>query len=92
MIVRAPVAHDADRLDRQQDGERLPDLIVQSRLADLLDVNGVDLAQEIEALLGDGSEHADREAGARKRVTPDDLLRQPQLASDQPDLVLEQLP
>ncbi len=92
MVVRAPVPHHPDGLDRQQHRERLPDLIVQAGRADLRDVDRVHAAEEIQTLAGHRTEHADREPGAGKRMPPDDLLRQPELPPHLPHLVLEELP
>ena len=41
LVVGPEVALDAHRADRQQHGERLPDVVVQTRRADLLDVDRV---------------------------------------------------
>jgi hypothetical protein len=45
VLIGAGVAHDADRLDRQQHGEGLPDLVVEAGLADFVQVDGVGLLQ-----------------------------------------------
>jgi len=37
-IVGAPLAHHADRADLQQYGKRLPDLVVEARLPDLVEI------------------------------------------------------
>src|ERR1700722_13385899 len=37
-IVGAPLAHHADRSDLQQYGKRLPDLVVEARLPDLVEI------------------------------------------------------
>jgi 2-hydroxycyclohexanecarboxyl-CoA dehydrogenase len=43
LLIGAGVAHDADGLDRQQDGEGLPDAVVEAGLADFVEVDGVGL-------------------------------------------------
>ena len=47
-VVGAAVAHDADGLHRQQHGEGLPDLVVEAGLADLVEIDRVGLAQDVE--------------------------------------------
>ena len=49
IFVRPEIAHHADGLHRQQHRERLPDLIVQPSLADLIEINRIRLAQNIAA-------------------------------------------
>ena len=52
VVVGARVAHHADGAHGQQHGERLPDLVVEAGLADLVEVDGVGLAQDVELVLG----------------------------------------
>ena len=76
--VGAEVAHHAHGPDREQHGEGLPDSPLEPGLRALLLHDGVGLAQERQALLGHLAEHADRQARARERLAPDDLVRQPE--------------
>src|SRR6218665_1963660 len=46
VFVGAGVAHDAYRLDRQQHGEGLPDLVVEAGVADLFQIDGVGVLQD----------------------------------------------
>jgi len=55
------VSHHADGLDRQEHRERLPELLAHSRVRDFLLHDGVGLADDREALLGDLAQHADGE-------------------------------
>src|SRR3954451_19926829 len=64
VLVGAQVAHDAHGLDREEDGEGLPDGVVEARGADLLEVDTVGLLQGGDAVRRDGAGHADGEAGA----------------------------
>ena len=66
-IVGARIAHHADRAHRQQHGEGLPDLVVEPPLSDLVEIDGVRLAQDGELLLGDLAGNADGKAGPRER-------------------------
>ena len=75
----------------EQDHRALPDLAVETGRGELLAGDGVGLAQQVEAVLGDLADDADAEAGAGERLALDDLLRQAELLADHPDLVLEQL-
>ena len=63
---------------------------VQPGAADLLAHHGVGVAQDLEPLRGDLADDADREARARERLAPDDLVGQAELLADAPHLVLEQ--
>ena len=47
-VVGAAVAHHADRLHRQQHGKGLPDLVVEAVLPDLVDIDGIRVAQDVE--------------------------------------------
>src|SRR5918996_5096969 len=90
-LVGAIVAHHAHGLYRQQHRERLPDRIVQAGRTDLREEDRIRLAQNLEALLRDLAEDADREAGAGEGVAADKTFGQAQLAAEHADLVLEQL-
>ena len=65
-LVGAAVAHDADGLHRQQHGEGLPDRVVEAGLADLVEIDRVGLAQDVELLARDPAGAADGEARARE--------------------------
>ena len=75
MVVGAAVAHDADGADRQEDGEGLPDGVVEAVAADLVEIDGVGLAQDRELVAGDLAGAADREAGAGEGVAADEGWR-----------------
>jgi GMP synthase (glutamine-hydrolysing) len=45
LVIGAAVAHHAHGAHRQEDGEGLPDVVVEAGLADLVEIDGVDLAQ-----------------------------------------------
>ncbi len=92
VLVRPPVAHDADRLHRQQHRERLPDLVVEAARAQLVEPDRVGLPQHGEGGGRDGAEDADGEAGTGERVAPDDPLGHAEEPSNLAHLVLEQLP
>ena len=91
ILIGAEVAHHAHAAHRQQNRESLPDLVVQTALADLLEVNRVGAAQNVERGFGHRAEHADPQTGTRKWVPSDDLLGQSELATDVAHLVLEKL-
>ena len=80
-VIRAIVAHHADRPDRQQHGERLPDRIVETGVADLFEIDGIGLAQNIAFFLGYFARNADGEAGTRERMPADEVFGQPKLAA-----------
>ena len=75
VLVGALVAHDADGRDRQQHGERLPDAVVEVRRARISSWTIASAARTIASRsVVDVAEDADREARARERLAPDDLL------------------
>src|SRR5712691_63462 len=88
--VRPLVALHADRTDRRQHGERLPELAVQTRAPDLLLQDRVRRPQDLEPLRGDLADDPDRKPWAWKRLPPDHPLRHPELLADTSYLVLEQ--
>ena len=92
MVVGAPVAHHADRPDREQHRKGLPDLVVQPRRPDLIDVDRIHPTQQLETLGRYCAEDADSQPRAGERMAAHDLLRQPELAPDLPDFVLEEVP
>ena len=92
MIVGSSITHHANRLDGEQHGECLPDLVVQPRRTDLLQVNRVHPAQQVEPLFIHGSEDANGQPGTREWVPPHDVIGQPKLPPDLTHFVLEQLP
>jgi hypothetical protein len=67
----AAVAHHADRSDRQEHGESLPDLVVKPGTADLFKVDHVGTPKKVEAFFRDLAGDADRKSRARKRMTDD---------------------
>jgi hypothetical protein len=76
-----PVAHHADGLHRQQHGKGLPDLVVETVLPDLVDIDGVRVAEDVELFLRDVAGAADGEAGARERVAADEDFREAEFAA-----------
>ena len=75
VVVGAAVAHDADGADGEEDGEGLPDGVVEAVAADLVEIDGVGLAEDGELLAGDVAGAADGEAGAGEGVAADEGCR-----------------
>ena len=67
-VIGPGIAHDADRLDRQEHGEGLPDRVVKSGIADLFEIDRIGLAQDVGLVAGDLAGHADRMARPRERL------------------------
>ena len=91
VLVGAGVAHHADGLDRQQHGERLGDLALEPGALQLVEEDGVGLAEDLEPLGGHLAQAADGQAGAGERVPPDQRVGQAELDAQPADLVLEQV-
>src|SRR4029453_6816777 len=72
--------------------EGLPDGIVESGRADLLEVNGIGLAQDVATFLRHLPRDSDGEARAGERVAADEGFRQAELAAELAHFVLEQFP
>ena len=89
-FVGALVAHHAHGLDRQQHGEGLPDIVIEPGFADLVEIDAVRLAQDVQTVAGDLAGNADRQPGSGERVAADKGVRQPQLAAQRAHLVLEE--
>ena len=93
MRVRPLIALHADGLDRQEHRERLPDLIVQPRVFDRVDVNLIHRADRLERpLRADVAEDAHRESRAWERVPRDERLRDVHDQTELPHFVLEEHP
>ena len=92
VLVLSAIALDSYRLDREEYGKRLADLVIPARLAELLEEDGVRPAEQIAILLLNLSEDSYSEAGTREWVPEDNLRRKAELKADLSDLVLEELP
>ena len=91
MPVAAFVALHADRAHIGEQHDRaLPDLLVEAGEGEFGAHDGIRFPQQLEALLINGADDANTEAGARKRLAPDNDFRQAELASDRPHLVFEE--
>ena len=69
MVVGAVIAHHADGADREQNREGLPDRIIEARIADLLEIDGIRLAEDVATFPGDFARNADGEARALPKGT-----------------------
>src|SRR5262249_19084951 len=88
--VGALVTHDADRPDRRQHREALPELTVEAGLSDLLLQDRIRFTQDLQPLGGHFADDPDRQTRPREWLPPDHSLGQAELLADAPDLVLEQ--
>ena len=66
VLVGPLVAHHTDRLDRNEDAEGLPDLVVPARTHHLLMKDGIGFPQDPQALGRDVSDHPHPESGPGK--------------------------
>lgn len=58
-IVGSGVAHHADGLDGEEDGEGLPDGVIKARIADFLEIDRIGLTQDFEFFRRDFTGQAD---------------------------------
>src|SRR5437899_3169221 len=77
--VRSVVALHAHAADGREHRKRLRNASVQVRRAQLLDEDRIRSAKRVESLAVDGADHAHRETGARERMPPQDVFRDPEL-------------
>ena len=91
LLVGALVAHDPDRPDREQDGEGLPEVVIDAGPADLLEDDLVGVAEDRQALGRDLAEEPDGQAGTGKRMLEDEVAVGAELEAERADLVLEEL-
>ncbi len=91
VLVGPRVAHHADALDRKEHDECLPDLVIEPGRTNLLDHDGIGLAQRVETSASHLTEDSDAEAGTRERVSVQHVRRQAEFGTHRPDLVLEKL-
>ena len=85
------MAHDADAARVGEHGERLPELVVELRLLDLVHDDPVGRLQHGDALRRHLADDADGEARAGERLAVDHLVRQAEREADLPHFVLEQV-
>jgi hypothetical protein len=90
VFVGPAVAHDADRLDRQEDGEGLAGLLVPAGGTQLVDEDGVGAAQQVGELGLHLAEDAHAQAGAGEGVAVDHVMRQAEGDAEFAHFVLEQ--
>ena len=92
VFIGAAVAHDADRLHRQQHRERLRrSCRYQPACFSSSSKMASAWRRTSSRSCGDGAEAAHRQAGAGERMPPDQLLRQTQFQAEAAHLVLEQV-
>lgn len=87
LFVCPLITHDADSLDREQHSERLTNLVVQTGLANLRDVDVICLLENLDLLAGDWSENANREARSREWMALDKMGRNVKKTTKSADFV-----
>ncbi|MNS70317.1 hypothetical protein D3C72_1036590 [compost metagenome] len=90
-VIFAAIAHDADGAHRQEDGERLADLVVEVGLAQLFDKDRIGLAQQIAVLFLHFAKDAHAQTRTREGVTVEHVVGQTEFEADTAHFVLEQL-
>ena len=91
IVIGAPVAHHAHGAHRQNGGKGLPDLVIKPVLADLVDINRIGPAQDVQLFARDLAGAADGQTRTGEGVSADKAGGQAQLATQGADLVLEKL-
>ena len=75
LFVCPLISHDTDSFHRQQDSERLANLIIQTCISDLLDVDSVCLLKNFNLLSCDRSKDPDSKTGTRERMSLHKVIR-----------------
>src|SRR5713101_3085358 len=83
------IAHYADRHHRQEDGERLPDLLVHPSFFDFPNNDVIALAQEVSAFFCYFSIDANRQSWAGERLALQDVFGHAEIAADAADFIFE---
>ncbi len=91
LFIGAGVAHDTDGLDRQEHSEGLPDLVIETRLADFLQIDGVRLLKRGDRCRRDLAGNADGQSRPRERMATDKGVAQSQFTAQRPHFILEQV-
>jgi hypothetical protein len=87
MGTRCPRTLHTDRLDGQEDGKGLADLVVEPGFADLLDEEDVGLLVDPDLVARDLAEDAYRHAGAWERMPPDEVIGDAEQSTESANLV-----
>ena len=75
LFVCPLISHDTDSFHRQQDRERLANLIIQTCISDLLDVDSVCLLKNFDLLPCDRPKNPDSKTGTGERMSLHKVVR-----------------
>ncbi len=84
------VAFDSDGFDGDEAGVGLPDFVVPAVLLELANEDGIAIADDVEAVFGDGSRATYGKAGAGEGMAPQDVVLNAEGGSEGTDFVLEE--
>src|SRR5207247_3008330 len=88
--VRAVVTHHTDAADGREHRERLRHAAIEIGGAQLLEEDRVRAPEHVERMAIDGTDDADGEPRTGERMPPEDVLGDPELGANAPNLVLEE--
>lgn len=88
LLVSPGVSHDPHCLHRQEHGERLTNLVVETGVANFIDVDLVSLLEDFDLFASDRTQNADGKAGAGKWVALDEVVRDGQQTTERSNLIL----
>ena len=91
VVIGALVTHHADAAHIGQSSVILVDLLIQTRLGDLLTPDRVCILHDGDLFGGHLADDADAQTGAGERLTADQILRQAQFAANLTHLILKQV-
>ena len=91
ILIGTLIAHHANCLHREDYREGLPNFIIQPVLFDLIEIDLIRVAQNVQSVFTHCARAANSEPRPWERVTLDEIFVQAQLTAERPHLILEQL-
>src|ERR1700677_1026162 len=89
--VGALVSHNTYRHHGQEDGEGLPDFLIETSLFDFADNNLIAIPEQAGTLFGNFAENADGQSWAREQLTLENIFGHSEVAADPSYLIFEQV-
>ena len=91
VFIGAAVTHDPHTFYGKQHGEGLPEFAVISGFANLFLEYRIYFPKDIQALSGDLADNPDGQPGSGKRLSPNQIVIQPQRFSQLADFIFKQI-
>ncbi|MCY1307852.1 hypothetical protein D9M70_578170 [compost metagenome] len=89
-FIGTAVTHNANGLNRKQNGKSLPDSVVKASLADFIKIDRICFAQDFKLFARDAARATDRKTRTGERMTSDEAVRKTQFLAQYAHFVLEE--